>query len=158
MHLMLTVYCFIWLFGMLYPKYTKYWYVYVYLFFVRKSQPNKSFSMGRRLYFQQILDFLVHLELGLQWKSLRFAFETNADLCDFCFFDLFKGQWWLLSHSPLILPYSARNNTILCHLDNTSLCVDFPLECYKFTVILFVAKSKRSLENPKPRYDPPLSH
>ena len=47
---------------------------------------------------------------------------------------------------------------ILCHLDNTSLCVDFPLECYKFTVILFVAKSKGSLENPKPRYDPPLSH
>ena len=36
--------------------------------------------MGRRLYFQQRLDFLVHLELG---KSLRFAFETNADLCDF---------------------------------------------------------------------------
>ena len=31
---------------------------------------------------------------------------------------------------------------------NTSLCVDFPLECYKFTVILFVAKSKGSLENP----------
>ena len=36
--------------------------------------------------------------------------------------------------------------------------VDFPLECYKFTVILFVAKSKGSLEYPKPRYDPPLSH
>ena len=58
----------------------------------------------------------------------------------------------------LKLSYSARNNTILCHLDYTSLCVDFPLECYKFTVILFVAKSKGSLENPKPRYDPPLSH
>ena len=42
--------------------------------------------------------------------------------------------------------HSARNNTILCRLDNTSLYVDFPFECYKFTVILFVAKSKGSLE------------
>ena len=65
------------------------------------------------------------------------------------------------SHPPLILSYSARNNTILCHLDNTSLCVDFPLESYKITVIFFVAKSKVSfmrLEYLKPRYDPPLSH
>ena len=40
----------------------------------------------------------------------------------------------------------------------TSLCVDFPLESYTFTVFLFVAKSKGSLEYPKPRYDLPLSH
>ena len=60
--------------------------------------------------------------------------------------------------SSTYISYSARNNTILCHLDNNSLCVDFPLESYKFTVFLFVAKSKGSLEYPKRRYDPPLSH
>ena len=62
------------------------------------------------------------------------------------------------SSSYIVLFCKKQLDTIFCHLDNTSLCVDFTLECYKCTVILFVAKSKGSLEYPKPRYDPPLSH
>ena len=59
------------------------------------------------------------------------------------------------SFTYIFLFCKKRYDTL--HLDITSLCVDIPLESYKFTVILFVAKSKGLLEYPKPWYDPPLS-